>query len=293
MFKSEMEFVQPDVFRLGWFCFSRLQTFWEDLICPVCGPYLKTVVCDGISLSFHSKHLEECLDPPTTITSASQRQANLKYFPAQQILKDRKLRRRVRDVVMWRRPTESVSAACPDGASSEEDDDATASAEVASEKVQAKILAHAKSRPEVCDLFKAVDHDSGVLFEEVFGLAALANKTPVPEPYKKLFAQVCAEESVQQMITGPGAEALAKFVQDPTATTATDLIVIPVLYRALEYEYRLRALYDKLLGLCRWLLTRYNDVTAHLLRQHARLVAADETLNSDVTPWHKVSSHMV
>ncbi|KAL0947183.1 hypothetical protein HGRIS_013307 [Hohenbuehelia grisea] len=291
VFQSPIQFAPPDVFRWAWFCYARLQTFRQDMICPSCGPYPKTIVCDGISLSFHSKHVADIMEPPTTITSHSQRQEHLKYFPSQQLLKDRKLRKRVREVVQWKRPSvSSTGTSRPEGTSSEDDENIVPSVSAKQERVNAKILAHAKSLPDVCGLVKGVDHDVGVLFESFYGLRAMVDGGPVLQPYNTLFAQICAEESVLQMITLSGAEALETFIASPTTTTATHLITIPALSKALEFEFQTKKEYTGLLCICRWLLKRYREVFAHLLQQHDELRRPDETIDDSAPPWHKTGT---
>ena len=64
---SPLSFAHEAVFRAAWFAYSSLQCLDGDMRCPSCGPSPDDVIWDGVSLSFHRKHVLSSLRPPTTI----------------------------------------------------------------------------------------------------------------------------------------------------------------------------------------------------------------------------------
>lgn len=62
---SPLPFAHEAVFRTAWFAYSNLQLLNNDMRCPLCGPSPDDVIWDGVSLSFHRKHVLPSLRPPT------------------------------------------------------------------------------------------------------------------------------------------------------------------------------------------------------------------------------------
>ena len=69
--RSSLPFCHDAIFRNAWFSYSRLQQLDGDMKCPKCGPAPEDVIWDGVSLSFHRKHLLPSLCPPTTVHEKS------------------------------------------------------------------------------------------------------------------------------------------------------------------------------------------------------------------------------
>ena len=69
--RSSLPFCHEAIFRNAWFSYSRLQQLDGDMKCPKCGPAPEDVIWDGVSLSFHRKHLLPSLRPPTTVHDKS------------------------------------------------------------------------------------------------------------------------------------------------------------------------------------------------------------------------------
>ena len=68
---SLLPFPHEAVLRNAWFSYSALLHLDGDMKCPKCGPTPDNVVWDGVSLSFHRKHLLPSLTPPTTVHERS------------------------------------------------------------------------------------------------------------------------------------------------------------------------------------------------------------------------------
>lgn len=64
---SLVPFAHDATFRNAWFSYSALQCLEGDMKCPRCGPAPEDVIWDGVSLSFHKKHLLPSLHPPTMV----------------------------------------------------------------------------------------------------------------------------------------------------------------------------------------------------------------------------------
>lgn len=64
---SPLPFAHEATFRNAWFSYSALQKLDGDMTCPTCGPAPENVIWDGVSLSFHRKHLLPSLRPPTMV----------------------------------------------------------------------------------------------------------------------------------------------------------------------------------------------------------------------------------
>ncbi|RXW22184.1 hypothetical protein EST38_g3686 [Candolleomyces aberdarensis] len=72
------------------------------------------------------------------------------------------------------------------------------------------------------------------LFREIFGAVAMLNKKAAPAPYRNLFRQIAAEESILQMINGSSLENLGHFLSNPCQAQVTKLVTIPTLYQVLQ-----------------------------------------------------------
>ena len=68
---GSLPFPHEAVFRNAWFSYAALLQLDGDMKCPKCGPAPETVIWDGVSLSFHRKHILPSLMPPTAVHEKS------------------------------------------------------------------------------------------------------------------------------------------------------------------------------------------------------------------------------
>ena len=88
---------RDDVFLAAWFAYSNVQAMEGDMSCPTCGPTPDNVIWDGVSLSFHRKHLLPTLQPPTVVNENSlERQS--KHI-SKSLIKSAEVRRNMQKVV--------------------------------------------------------------------------------------------------------------------------------------------------------------------------------------------------
>lgn len=92
-------FMGQDLFRAVWFSYAYIQHFEGDMVCEDCKEYPDTTIFDGITLAFGKKHLQDTLRPPTATHPESLTRPGVRYYPAQQLLLDKKLRSQVRSAL--------------------------------------------------------------------------------------------------------------------------------------------------------------------------------------------------
>lgn len=92
-------FMGSDLFRSVWFAYVYLQNFVDDMRCKLCGDTPETTIWDGITLAFGKQQLRDSLCPPTIAHPESIVRSKVGYQPHQQLLKDRTLRKKVRDAL--------------------------------------------------------------------------------------------------------------------------------------------------------------------------------------------------
>lgn len=92
-------FMGPDLFRSVWFAFAFLQNLVDDMVCRICKSNPDTAIWDGLTLAFGKKHLRDSIRPPTVSHSESIIRRKVVYQPHQQILKNRDLRKSVREAL--------------------------------------------------------------------------------------------------------------------------------------------------------------------------------------------------
>lgn len=68
---GSLPFPHEAIFRNAWFSYAALLQLDGDMKCPTCGPVPETVIWDGVSLSFHRKHILPSLTPPTAVHERS------------------------------------------------------------------------------------------------------------------------------------------------------------------------------------------------------------------------------
>lgn len=92
-------FMGSDLFRSVWFAFAYLQNLVNDMVCKICKTNPDTAIWDGLTLAFGKKHLRESIRPPTVSHPESVIRRKVTYQPHQQILKNRDLRKSVREAL--------------------------------------------------------------------------------------------------------------------------------------------------------------------------------------------------
>ena len=98
---SLLSFAHEAVFRAAWFASSSLQCLDGDMRCPSCGPSPDNVIWDGVSLSFHRKHVLSSLRPPTTIHPTSPIRES--QYRTQTLIISGDLRRTMRNIILVQR----------------------------------------------------------------------------------------------------------------------------------------------------------------------------------------------
>ena len=100
-YSSPLSFAHEAVFRAAWFAYSSLQCLESDMRCPSCGPSPDDVIWDGVSLSFHRKHILSSLRPPTTIHPTSAIRES--QYRTQTLITSGDLRRTMRNIILVQR----------------------------------------------------------------------------------------------------------------------------------------------------------------------------------------------
>lgn len=179
--QSERPFLGEDMFRTIWFAYIWLQHLDSKDPCPLCGPIPNDTIWDGITLAFSQKHLLPSLCPPTLSNEKSLHRGNVRYYAAQQLVTDSKLRKAVRKVIKGR----SLVL----GGSSESDDEREGDRTM-SEKAANELVERINLIPEVGEGLLGLNKALGRLFITYFGISALsAGRTP-PAVYQRFFIQV-------------------------------------------------------------------------------------------------------
>jgi hypothetical protein len=90
------------------------------------------------------------------------------------------------------------------------------------------------------------------------------------------------------MVPRPSLKLLSSFVGHPTNENASSLVIIPAIYNVLRLEEKPgRAYPSDLLGVCRWLAERANEVLASLIIHPAPPV--DNNMDGGNISWRQVS----
>ncbi|RXW13442.1 hypothetical protein EST38_g12408 [Candolleomyces aberdarensis] len=115
------------------------------------------------------------------------------------------------------------------------------------------------------------------LFRETFGAVAILNKKAVPAPYRNLFRQIAAEESILQMINGSSLDDLGHFLSNPCRAQVTKLVTIPALYQVLQLDSDI----EPLIPVAQWLHERASRTLRGLSVEVLRLDDPRSKLNSE------------
>lgn len=318
--KSAIPFMDPKVFVEIWFAYISLVQL--DLrtpgMCPRCGPNPETTIWDGVTLSFHRKHLRASLEPPTTLNPDSEARAAVVYVQKQQCFAEKDTRQLLGKVlngtslvrVMEKleslqipKPTSDTAATGFQPPTSNTAlheppaPDATNSKEAAEWNSQLDRLA---AVPAAAQHLQGINHWLGEMFERWFGLSAIAAHREAPDPYYLLFKQLIAEESVLQMINRPGMRDLAIFIADPSQKNISHLIAIPTLYDVVRYELattQTNTVRHETFEVLKWLHTRAGAVMEALLAKNGTSTSttnlAPSQSNSTAPPASNVPSVIV
>lgn len=157
--------------------------------CTVCGPYPDTVVWDGVVLAFGKKKLLESIRPPTISSDDAQQRLLIKYQPKQQLIKDRKLRKRIQTMLHGPPKPRRVekSRASDDDTDTEESDDPD-QLEPPSTNYLTLVDSVLTDLRDICEaLSDLVDH--------FYGQDAFRERRTVPAEYKNFLCQVCCSTS--------------------------------------------------------------------------------------------------
>ena len=90
---SQEPFVRDAVFVAAWFAYSNVLAMDGDMTCPSCGPTPDNVIWDGVSLSFHRKHLLPSLRPPTVAHEKSMERQST--YVSQSLISSAEVRRNI------------------------------------------------------------------------------------------------------------------------------------------------------------------------------------------------------
>ncbi|KAK7034055.1 hypothetical protein VNI00_012486 [Paramarasmius palmivorus] len=289
-------FVGEDLFRSAWFAFATNQELKNDMSCSECGVHPKTVVWDGVTISFAKRHLKDTLQPPTCITKNAPKRkrtrvhkqqwlphANDKTTPVRKLL--------VNWVRKWgdKKPAESMTKAVNvdvEASSEEEDIELSAKDSGISETTRRNGEFQEVER-RLLEIGAAPVRD---LLVEVYGTGGDTLHWRLRKRYKMLLEQIGAEESVLQMVNEKGLRALKAFVECPDANSISLLTDIPVLMMILEHLTHSQKSIASLVALSKWMIQRVEAVLSQLKNKHdvplQRLPMGEVTTED----WRKVSS---
>ncbi|EFI27021.1 hypothetical protein CC1G_15154 [Coprinopsis cinerea okayama7 len=196
------------------------------------------------------------LRPPTTVSESSLVRRNVKYHPRQQLILDASLRKQIR-VTVDPPSLDAILEHDEEGFSADETPDSPSKARSRELKAIGDHLGRVKA---VGRALKELCPALGVLFDQMFGEAAYAQRKKAPSAYKDFFIQVAAEESVLQMINNSSVLALRSFLQNPTKATATQILAIPALYKVVQVHHDVASLVPIMV----WLETRASHMLSAL-----------------------------
>lgn len=198
--QSEVAFVSADTFRAVWFGYAKLLRLEGDMVCGLCGPSPEVVIADGVTLTFHQKHLLSSIKPPTVVTSDAPRKVSVKPITNGQCLTDRKLRKDIRTVLTGslakpKIPQRTEIFAEADDEDGEDSDglDSPKKRTASERRRRAAWLARYDLIPSVIDRLKMVEESLGKLFETHYSQRQIGLEISAPEAYADFFLQVSVD----------------------------------------------------------------------------------------------------
>ncbi|KAJ7129700.1 hypothetical protein C8R44DRAFT_839598 [Mycena epipterygia] len=277
------KFVSDEMFRAVWFSYAKLQHLEGDMTCPRCGPSPANTIWDGVTLAFNLKHLLPTLEPPTTSSPSSVERPNTRYLTGQQLIVDRRLRKLALKVITG--PPlimDSDAGAAPktpedDELDEDEEDEDDEDAAVVGTSRSRQQRARDRARKEMLERLDAIpaavsglsriEKALGDLFDTHFGETSVVRRIVAPSVYRRLFAQICAEESVLQMATATALDRLEQFMLQPSIANGSALVEIPAIHEVIMYERTLQNdIPDSLMSVCLWVLNRGRMVLNALVK---------------------------
>ncbi|KAK7043039.1 hypothetical protein VNI00_008777 [Paramarasmius palmivorus] len=248
------KFIGEDLFREAWFAYAALMLLTDDMMCPKCGREPENVIFDGVTLSFHKKHVTGTLHPPTYIEDdAPIRHRNYprkpQWLPAMR--NETPARERLREFLKAQRSAKPCE-------NQKEGTGTLGQDQVGTRNYVAEIVAEVgKVSPEVARLTERIFGHGDSEWRAVLG--GLRRK------YMKLLEQLAAEESAMQMVNESALEKLRDFIASPTEENGSTLVDVPALLAILEGEMRLVGSYTpELLQVCQWMVRRATEVLTEL-----------------------------
>lgn len=94
---ADCQFMGADLFRSVWFSYAYILNLVDDMKCEQCGPAPETTIFDGVTLAFAKKHVRSTICPPTLLQQNATVREKTAYFPKQQLILDKALRKAIRD----------------------------------------------------------------------------------------------------------------------------------------------------------------------------------------------------
>ncbi|KAF6755499.1 hypothetical protein DFP72DRAFT_811750 [Ephemerocybe angulata] len=270
----DTKFMGADLFRAVWFSFAFLQAFEDDMACKTCGPTPETVIWDGITLAFGKQHLTNSLRPPTVTHPESQIRTGIKYRPQQQLLRDRALRKSVREAL---NP--------PSAASLSKGSKAPMSASPSPSKALARqaslIDKHLGALPSVSGSLRALCPDLADIFDTHLGEEAYARKG-CPKVWKNFFLQISAEESVLQLMNYSSWLKVREFLKNPKQNDTTLLLSVPAFFKAFNSK---DADTGRLVAVLRWVEGEVRELLRSMMTETPLQMANPAGLPTDVNAW--------
>ena len=180
---SLLPFAVEATFRNAWFSYSALQRLDGDMKCPECGPAPEDVIWDGVSLSFHKRHLLPSLHPPT-IAHENSLIRNSRY-QVQAPIRNSVLRQAMRKIIRsmslgLASENDNIDDSCDDPMSA-----------VGVEKAACDIASLSELIFQTHDSLKSVDESLAACFYSRISLTNLPNSGVLRrKEYTELFSQV-------------------------------------------------------------------------------------------------------
>jgi CxC4 like cysteine cluster associated with KDZ transposases len=97
--RSPIPFLSNKVFHEIWFGYITLLDLQLGPFCHQCGDEPENTIWDGITLAFNKRHLQDSLEPPTTLSEHSIQQRDVTYIGDQQCIPDRNLCQSLRAIL--------------------------------------------------------------------------------------------------------------------------------------------------------------------------------------------------
>lgn len=301
---SLLPFAHEAIFRNAWFSYSSLQQLEGDMNCPKCGPAPADVIWDGVSLSFHRKHLLPSLHPPTKVHASSLIRDSRYHIQA--AIENSNLRQSMRKIITATFPS-AVSSTSISGMDlghqnialeTEVETDGSGSQDMTS-SLELIFKVHEE--------LKRVDESLASCFYSNISLTFVSSGKKCQREYLDFFSQVstqleymmlsfkypilsqiASDDSVLQIVTRSLLVDLSCFVEDPTKEKASALVSVPAIYNILRLEERASHGYSPdLLGVCKWLAGRANAVLEIIIIHP--MPSIDKNIDVE-TDWRQASN---